>query len=218
MAYTFGTGTTASCPSVIVEATHARDEYLTAKIARAATFGGPALIEATQKRKEADLNRPLSTENLAAYEEYFQRLLSIVDHEDGELKRPFLHLLIHGMADCPDRPDIELGTRHGRLCQKEVRRFVMKHFVLFGEELDLEVGLDEELWGEGFKEMLRRRNPKQGYYGLGPLYNVVQVEIGRSAREDYHEEIGLFIGELSIKFEKLINPDHKTTLERVMEG
>lgn len=193
-----------TCPSVIVEATHAKSEYRTREIARnIANEYGTHCLEATRRRKDADLNRPISAKSLVAYTEYFRRLLSLVEHEEGRCTRPTLHLLIHGMKDKKKRPDLEIGTRRGRLCQPKVRSWLFQRAVHWGEEEGLSVRIDEEFSGEAFKEMIRRRDPGKGYYGLGPLYNVAQLEISRSAREKKKDEIVRFLGETGQTFQAL---------------
>lgn len=135
--------------------------------------------------------------------EYFRKLLSLVEHEEGRCTRLTLHLLIHGMKDKKQRPDLEIGTRRGRLCQPKVRNWLFQRAVRWGEEEGLSVRIDEEFSGEAFKEMIRRRDPENGYYGLGPLYNVCQLEISRSTREHKRDAIVEFIGETAQTFEML---------------
>lgn len=190
---------------MIVEATHARSEYRTREITRSvADEYGTHCLEATCRRKDADLNRPISAKSLQAYTEYFRWLLSVVEHEEGRCTRLTLHLLIHGMKDKKRRPDLEIGTREGRLCQPRIRSWFLQRAVRWGKEEGLTVKADEELCGEAFKEMIRRRDPERGYYGLGPLYNVIQLEISRSTREKKREEVVELVGEAAQAFEDQI--------------
>lgn len=77
-------------------------------------------IIATVSRRNANLNRPRNNESREAIDECRLTIRQILKHldileKDGNLKRPYLHLAIHGMKNDWNK-EIEVGTRFDKSC------------------------------------------------------------------------------------------------------
>ncbi|WP_425059668.1 hypothetical protein SCACP_02650 [Sporomusa carbonis] len=158
---------------------------------------GCAGIIGTVSRTIADLNRPPGQGNDEAVWEYravisqFLHNMGLLAPDGRSLTRPYLHVGIHGMKDQPHGPfSIEVGTIYGKTCSVRVKKW-------FGELLKAKVrevlpgtkvifdkhwvgnqSLASHRWGEG-----------RSYPGYGKNYNAFQVEIARTLRENYRQEM-----------------------------
>lgn len=202
-------------PHVLIDAVHATSpqaDKFTGEIAREVTRKTSChCIISTMSRIIADINRPRNSSNEAAIEEYRNAIREMLQSAEilnshGTLKRPFLHLAIHGMRDRPDK-DVEIGTRHGATCSASIRDWIVKRFCTWSQE-HIEgrrppiVVVDEELKGDISKTFHRHGDDTSGYLGYGPNFNTVQIEFSRWLREEHRSELIDFLSQLVLDFEK----------------
>lgn len=184
-----------------VDAVHAAspraDRFTDEIVAGIMTKTGCAGIIGTVSRTIADLNRPPGQGNDEAVWEYrdvisqFLYSLGLLAPGSSSLARPYLHVGIHGMKDQLHGPlSIEVGTIYGKTCSVKVRKWFGETLksrmqevipgtkIVFDKHWVGNQSLAAHRWGEG------RR-----YVGYGKNYNAFQVEISRTLREHYRQEV-----------------------------
>lgn len=154
-------------------------------------------IIGTVSRKRADLNKGADQENDRAVLEYRDTLLmilnhlGILDHEQHLLTKPYLHLSIHGMKDDYRGPfGMEMGTRYGQSCSLEVRDWFGEMISKKGQTLlpELIIAIDKKFIG-GQSIVEHRLGDGGDYPGYGLNFHTIHLEIARSLRENYVNEI-----------------------------
>ena len=167
------------------------DKY-TGQIADAiARKAGCSVIVATVSRDMADLNRPPNESNEEAIKEYRRAIRLILEQlsnldDNGKAARPYLHLAIHGMADT-ENSNIEIGTRHGETCSKDVKDW----FVRKVKSRVRRSQVDGRLPGDPSKSFHRHGDSTSSlnYLGYGDNFNTFQIELCRTLRDDYRKEL-----------------------------
>ena len=148
-------------------------------------------------RTIADLNRPRNSNNKEAIDEYRQTIREILKYignldRNGKLSRPHLHLAIHGMRD-KGNVDIEIGTLHGKTCSPKVTKWLVDEIQKHGKRTQT----DGRFPGDSSKSIHRcgDQTSDLNYLGYGNNFNTFQIEISRTLRENYQEElIDIFSG------------------------
>lgn len=163
----------------------------------------PGII-AIVSRTIADLNKPRDNKNEEAIDEYRQTIKEIMVHidnfdESGQLLKPYLHLAIHGMKDKWNR-DVEIGTLHGKSCSAEVKDW----FVIQIKKHVKNLIIDEKFSGDESKLVHRHgdQNSDLNYIGYGVDFNTFQIEISRTLRENYKNELIEIFSNIILKFNK----------------
>jgi hypothetical protein len=157
------------------------------------------------------LNRPPTGKNAVAIKEYRATIREMLQSTkvlnlDGSLKRPFLHLAIHGMKNYNTK-DIEIGTRHGATCSDSIKEWIIKRFRSWskefqgGKRIPLVV-VDKVFVGNKSKEFHRRGDVISSYPGYGHNFNTVQVELSRWLRKGYRPILIDFLSHLVFSFEE----------------
>ncbi|OAT83671.1 hypothetical protein [Desulfotomaculum copahuensis] len=196
-----------------VDAVHATspkaDLYTAEIVAGVARLTGCACIIATVSRTEADLNRPPSSSNREAIEEYRQVIREILSHcrilneRTGLITAPYLHLAIHGMVDNNHgRHAIEIGTCQGNSCSEDVREWLYGSATALAKEIlpaETSVIMDRYFVGNESKAFHRLGDGKR-YEGYGSNFNTAQVEVSLTLRKEYGESIIHLLSQLVEEF------------------
>ena len=161
-------------------------------------------IIATVSRNNADLNRLPNQKNKEAIKEYRQTIKDILKHtgilnENEKLIKPYLHLAIHGIRNTVHGPlSIEIGTRSGKTCSPEVKDWFIEKL----KGCDWEIQIDKKKIGDRSKIVHRWGDEISGSYcfGYGSNFNTFQIEISRTLRENYQDEIIDIFGDIIISF------------------
>ena len=195
--YYKGNGTI-PCHVDAIHATPPRADLFTDKIALGIMAQTRcAGIIGTVSRKKADLNKGANRKNDRAVQEYRESLqiilnhLGIFDYENHLLTKPYLHISIHGMKDDYQGPfGIEIGTRYGQSCSLEVRDWFREILRKKGQDLfpKLQIAVDQKFIG-GHSIVEHRLGDGLDYPGYGPNFHTIHVEIARSLRENYVQEM-----------------------------
>jgi len=132
--------------------------------------------------------------------EYRQTVKRIVkaqhdSDDDGPIKKPFLHLAVHGMRDRGF--DVALGTRDGRLCQPDVCEWLVTQL-----KKEFTVGVDGMFPGTDTLEHFRHGNKAIGFPGFGEKYSVFQLEFSHSLRFERFDRIIVVLSQIMQDFEK----------------
>ena len=161
-------------------------------------------IIAIVSRTIADLNRPRNGNNKEAIDEYRQTIREILEHIDnldgnGKLRRPYLHLAIHGMDD-KWNADIEIGTRHGETCSQDVKDWFVNEI----ETRIKKAQTDRRLPGDPSKSVHRCGDQISdlNYSGYGNNFNTFQIEISRTLREHHRAELINMFSDIIIRFKE----------------
>jgi len=159
-------------------------------------------------RKKADLNRPRNINNKEAIDEYRQTIRKNLKHieildENGKLLKPYLHLAIHGMKN-RQNVDIEIGTRYGKTCSPEVRKWFVNEIVNKIEKYieKKKVQVDGRFPGDPSKSVHRcgDQTSDLNYLGYGTNFNTFQIEISRTLREKHQTELIKIFSDIIMKF------------------
>lgn len=162
-------------------------------------------IISTVSRDDADLNRYPNQKNSEAIKKYRQTIKGILEHigilneENERVIKPYLHLAIHGIRNKVHGPEtIEIGTRLGKTCSKEVKEW-------FEGELDggdWEILIDKKKTGDPSKIVHRCGDKISNLYyrGYGENFNTFQIEISRTLREKYQNELIDMFSDIIISF------------------
>ncbi|MBS4025856.1 MAG: gamma-glutamylcyclotransferase [Clostridia bacterium] len=162
-------------------------------------------IIATISRTKSDLNRPINPVNKEAVLEYRSTIVKILHHLDildhnQKLDRPYLHLALHGMGDRLNK-DIEVGTNFGRLCTPAVEEWVVKKLK---EGLNCKVAVNDpndNIYGHPSLEVHRKGDINHpDYLGFSDNYNIVQVEINRTLRDNQVPQLVEVLSQIVIEF------------------
>lgn len=161
-----------------------------------------SVIIAIVSRRVADLNRPPDKSNWEAIKEYRQAIRLILGHirildDSDKLKRPYLHLAVHGMADRRDS-DVGIGTRHGVTCSSSVRNWLIDRI-----RSDVKRSqVDGRFPGDPSKSFHRHGDEVSGlgYPGYGNNFNTFQIEISRTLRKNHREELTDMFADMIVDF------------------
>jgi N-formylglutamate amidohydrolase len=187
------------CHLDAVHAASPRADVFTDKIVREVIKRiGCAGIIGTVSRTQVDLNRPPSTTySREAAQEYRSSLkeilnhLGIVDKQKHILTRPYFHLGIHGMKNATFGPyAIEIGTRNGKSCSMGMRDCFEELFRKNALRIlpQIELVVDQRFIGDR-SITFHRHGDDMDYKGYGEHYHAFQIEIARTLRENYREEV-----------------------------
>lgn len=148
------------------------------------------------------MNRPRNNESREAIDEYRLTIRQILKHldileKDGNLKRPYLHLAIHGMKNDWNK-EIEIGTRFGKSCSKPVRHWFINELK---KRVD-SIGVDNMFPGDLSKTVHRLGDKvsDRTYLGYGNNFNTLQVELSLSSRQNHQREIIIILSDLILNF------------------
>lgn len=203
-------------PTVLIDAVHAaapRSDAHTGEIAEgAAKRLGSHCIIALASRTRADLNRPRTTANAAAIDEYRAALRACLDGAGllvpgDHLSKPFLHLAVHGMKS-NSTCDVEVGTRHGRTCSPFVERLVAKVLGRWAStgwaSKTPRVATNVRFIGDSSKVVHREGHADSGYAGYGPMFNTVQLESATWLRKSHRARVVEALVQIAGAFERRI--------------
>ncbi len=161
-------------------------------------------IISTISRNIMDLNRPRSSENSAAIDEFRETIYEFLNHkkildERNTLTKNYLHLAIHGMRD--RKNDFELGTRNGNSCSPQIYSWFRTRI----EELSKNIGIDHVFPGDVSKSYHRHGDQGSNYVGYGEKFHTIQIEINRTWRLHRRSEVILFLSKIIYDFDKQFN-------------
>ena len=187
---------------ILIDALHAAspqaDAYTGPIVEAAARALSAHCIIAAVSRTEVDLNRPRDSSNAAAIDEYravIRGLLEgteLLEPPDHRLRKPFLHLAVHGMDDGHGY-DVEVGTRRGDSCSGMVRTLVRDVLRSWAGESwtprEPKVVLDHTFVGDRSKVVHRLGEPESSYDGYGSNFNTVQIEFASWLRRSQRARV-----------------------------
>ncbi|KKL75485.1 hypothetical protein LCGC14_2054410, partial [marine sediment metagenome] len=135
-------------------------------------------------RREMDLNRPLNETNEPAILEFRRAIFFILNHlkildSNNTLKRPYLHLALHGMKDYAHK-EINIGTRYNQTCSNNIFAWFRNKLGKYCKEIfdrDLKILYNKEFIGNSSKGVHRKK------YGI--FFNTIQIEINKTLRTKY---------------------------------
>lgn len=112
-------------------------------------------IISTVSRQIADLNKAADGFNDEALQEYRNSIREIMDdlgilQSNNKINRNYLHISIHGMKDEHHGPfAIEIGTRNGQSCSKEMKKWFKETLMRKASELipRIDIVFDEKFMG-----------------------------------------------------------------------
>ena len=145
-------------------------------------------IYALVSRREMDLNRPLNETNEPAILEFRRAIFFILNHlkildSNNTLKRPYLHLALHGMKDYAHK-EINIGTRYNQTCSNNIFAWFRNKLDKYCKEIfdrDLKILYNKEFIGNSSKGVHRKK--------YGNLFNTIQIEINITLRTKYFSKI-----------------------------
>ena len=200
-------------PTVLLDAVHAaspRSDAHTGEIAEAAARRlGSHCVIALVSRTRADLNRPRSPANAAAINEYRGAIRACLESTglfrlEGSVRTPFLHLAVHGMKNT-SRCDIEIGTRHGRTCSRDVELLVVDVVRRWASTEWVSrspcVAANVRFIGDISKVVHREGHSDSGYAGYGPGFNTVQLEFAAWLRQRHRVRVVEALVEIGTEFQ-----------------
>ena len=159
-------------------------------------------IISTVSRREVDLNRLRDKNNKEAIDEYRNTIRKILAHlnildEAGELKKPYLHLAIHGMKDEWGK-DIIIGTLHNKSCSQEIKDWFVQEI----EKYIKNVQVEGRFPGNPSKSVHRLGDKLSdlSYLGYGRNFNTFQIEINRTLRQNHQKELTEIFSEIISRF------------------
>jgi hypothetical protein len=156
-------------------------------------------------REKVDLNRNRNETNEEAIDEYRRAInkildsLSILEENNHILKRPYLHLAIHGMKNSYNREMI-IGTRNGESCSTEIKEWFVEEINKYYEN----IGVDSIFPGDSSKSVHRIGDciSDLSYKGYGDNFNTIQIEINRTQRENHRQKLISILSNIIIDFNK----------------
>jgi N-formylglutamate amidohydrolase len=195
-----------SQPQVLIDAVRAAppeaDLYTGEISEQVARETGWHCIIATVSRTVVDLNRYPHGTNSSAISEYRETIFNLLKtsdllSSDEKLKKPFLHIAVHGTKDRPDR-DLEIGTVHGASSSLDHQNWFVSNLnellqtVQFPTKTNIAIVHNMHFWGDPSKTVHRAR--------YGENFNTIQIEIGRWLRENYRKQMIDILGKLVRSF------------------
>lgn len=196
-----------------VEAIHATppgaDRYTENIVLGIMTQSNCAGIISTVSRQVADLNKGSDGANNEGLKEYRESIRDILDQlcileENEKINRNYLHLSIHGMKDDHYGPfAIEIGTRNGQSCSKEMKKWLKETLVKKAGELipRIDIMFDEKFVGDPSLEFHRKGDGKE-YMGYGAKYHTFQLEISHYLRENFRPVVVELLAHTLLEFQK----------------
>ena len=183
---------------VVIDAPHAAGrpevaDELTGDIAeQVANYSGAGLVVSMISRDQADLNRNVDYENyfsVMAHRQHRDSLYGVFRGKDlldgySFVKKPVLYISLHGMKgySLPGKGaiDVEVGTRHGMLCDESTSSWVAYNLQ---HQLKKTVVIDNKFIGSNaLTTLIRGDGPSRRFDGYGVHLSVVQLELSRCLR------------------------------------
>lgn len=166
-------------------------------------------IISTVSRQIADLNKAPDGFNNEGLKEYRDSVREIIDQlgilqTNERINRNYLHLSIHGMKDEHHGPfAIEIGTRNGQSCSKEMKKWLKETLVSKASELipRIDILFDEKFVGDPSLVFHRRGNGKEDR-GYGTKFHTFQLEISHYLRENFHPVVVELLAHTILEFQK----------------
>lgn len=166
-------------------------------------------IISTVSRQIADLNKAADGFNDEALQEYRNSIREIMDdlgilQSNNKINRNYLHISIHGMKDEHHGPfAIEIGTRNGQSCSKEMKKWFKETLMRKASELipRIDIVFDEKFIGDPSLVFHRRGDGKE-YKGYGTKFHTFQLEISHYLRENFHPVVVELLAHTVMEFQK----------------
>ncbi|HBI05007.1 MAG TPA: hypothetical protein DDY49_13375 [Paenibacillaceae bacterium] len=166
-------------------------------------------IISTVSRQIADLNKAPDGFNNEGLKEYRDSVREIIDQlgilqKNERINRNYLHLSIHGMRDEHHGPfAIEIGTRNGQSCSKEMKKWLKETLMRKASELipRIDIVFDEKFVGDP-SLVFHRRGDGNEYKGYGTKFHTFQLEIAHYLRENFHPVVVELLAHTISEFQK----------------
>ena len=160
---------------------------------------GAGQIVSLIPRNLADLNRKIDYRNgisVSAHRQHRDALYNILFRKDlldssSDVRKPLLYISLHGMTGYSlprlGKVDIEIGTRHGMLCNYDTASWV-KHNLQY--KLKRHVVIDKKFVGDPcLCAHIHGEGPHKQYRGYGLNIHLIQLEISRDLRFNKLKEV-----------------------------
>ncbi len=158
-------------------------------------------IIARVSRTLMDVNRARELKNAPAIDQYRNIIRTLLDskkllNENEKLKRPYLHLALHGMRD-DRKADFIIGTCYGESCSDNVAGWFLQEL----KKISTRIRVDEVFPGNESKAYHRNGDLPNNYPGYGKLFNTIQIEINRTWRAKKQALLTKFFSQVITQFD-----------------